>query len=103
MRSLLPEEIPNAASSWPAGRHRGQHVRRVFPAVFFSAIVSLRRPVSMLASLYVNFCLKTVPDARKGFPVFRAALVQPGDAPPCDGRSGFSGLIEITRPAITPG
>jgi hypothetical protein len=43
----------------------------------------------------VNFCLKTGPDARKGFPVSRFSatplrgLCEAGDPPPCDGRSGF--------------
>jgi len=59
-----------------------------FYPVVFSDMVSLAVRIHLPAFI-VNFCLKTGPHARKGFPSFRAALVQQGDAPPCDGRSGF--------------
>jgi hypothetical protein len=71
-------------------------------ARFPRLLVFLPRPVSITASLYCEFLPENRAYARKGFPVFRAALVQPGDSPPPDGRPGLSGLTEITRLAMMP-
>jgi hypothetical protein len=76
---------------------------RVFHAVVLSDIVSPAARIHELPAFIVNFCLKTGPDARKGFPVFPAdedsgvqdrcaAPMKPmraGDPSPYDGRSGF--------------
>jgi len=61
-----------------------------------------------LPAFIVNFCLKTGPNARKGFPVFRmrcktAARPSGRVIPlPVTGGPALSGLIEITRLAMEP-
>ena len=62
-----------------------------------------------MPAFIVNFCLKTGPVARKGFPVFRvrcktAARHFVRVIPlPVTGGPALSGLIEITRLAMMPG
>jgi len=68
----------------------------------------LRRPVSIIASLYCEFLPENQSYARKGFPAFRmrcktAARPSGRVIPlPVTGGPALSGMIEITRLAIMP-
>jgi hypothetical protein len=62
-----------------------------------SDMVSFESPVSCLPAFIVKFCLKTGPMPARVSPSSALALVQPGDAPPCDGRSGFVRAARIHK------